>query len=448
MKNYRKILLPMLLSAACSIADAQELQGDWKGILDAGAVKLSIEWHFDKEKSTMSSPDQAAFDIPATCNLLSNDSVDVAVNAIGCRYAGRLQGDSIVGTFTQMGRSFKLNLHRKEADKARPQTPKPPFPYTTEEVSFTNSQAPATLSGTLVVPNSFKKGKTPVVLMVTGSGLEDRNETLFRHQPFLVIADYLARNGIASLRYDDRSYGKSTGDAANATTKDFMEDARAGLTYLKGLHRFGNIGVLGHSEGGTIAFMLAANGDADFIVSIAGMAVTGKELLLKQHHDQLLLQGTPEEITKEYIARLGRIYNYLAVNPPCQNDKAAIADILKGTTLPPDIVGRLTPWADANVGIRAFIALDPKVFIEKTACPVMAINGEKDTQVNAADNLNIIRSALKPDKRNLIKAYPELNHMQQHCTTGNIQEYATIDETVAPEVLADIATWINSLKNK
>ena len=448
MKNRQKILLPILLSAVCSIADAQKLQGDWRGVLDAGTMKLTIEWHFQKEKSTMSSPDQGAFDIPATCNLLSNDSVDVAVAAIGSRYAGRIQGDSIVGIFSQMGRSFKLNLHRKEADKVRPQTPKPPFPYTTEEVSFTNSRAAATLSGTLVVPNSFEQGKTPVVLMVTGSGLEDRNETLFRHQPFLVIADYLARNGIASLRYDDRSCGKSTGDATNATTKDFMEDARAGIMYLKGLHRFGNIGVLGHSEGGTIAFMLAADGDADFIVSIAGMAVTGKELLLKQHHDLLLLQGTPKEITKEYIARLTRIYDYLAANPPRTDDKKAIADILKGTTLPPEIVGRLTPWADANVGIRAFIALDPKAFIEKTACPVMAINGEKDMQVNATDNLNIIRSALKPDKRNLIKAYPGLNHMQQHCTTGSIQEYATIDETVAPEVLTDVAAWINALKNK
>ena len=247
------------------------------------------------------------------------------------------------------------------------------------------------------------------MLMVTGSGLENRDEEVFDHKPFLVIADYLARNGIATLRYDDRSFGESKGgDVKNATTKDFARDAEAGIAYLKSTKKFGKVGVLGHSEGGSIAFMLGAKDKVDFIISMAGIGVKGDTVLTAQTNKAMELAGQTKRLTTLQYR----------VNTMFQK----------------------SPW------LNYFIDYDPAADIAATKCPVMAINGDKDIQVISSLDLPRIKKNLHENKYNFIREYPSLNHLFQHCTTGTPSEYRSIEETISPEVLSDMAKWINSLK--
>ena len=280
-----------------------------------------------------------------------------------------------------------------------------PFPYKTEEVTFTNATDKATLVGTLSYPTDYKKGKTPVVLMVTGSGQENRDEEVFGHKPFLVIADYLARHGVASLRYDDRGFGKSTGgDVKHATTADFARDAASGIEFLRTLKCFGKVGVLGHSEGGSIAFMLGAKGKVDFVISMAGIGVRGDTALTAQANRLLELSGQPMRLsTLQY-----HVNAYM----------------------------KKSPW------LNFFMDYDPSGDISKTLCSVMAINGERDVQVISSLNLIGIKGHLTENPKNFVKEYPALNHLFQHCTTGNVSEYRMIEETISPEVLEDIARFI------
>jgi pimeloyl-ACP methyl ester carboxylesterase len=293
----------------------------------------------------------------------------------------------------------------------RPQTPQQPYPYTTEEVTFRNEKDGATLAGTLTWPIGYdpKSHKKPtVVLLVTGSGQQNRDEEIFEHKPFLVIADYLARQGIASLRYDDRATGASFGgDIASATTEDFSRDAAAGLKFLRGMKAFSKVGLIGHSEGGAIAFILGAKGMTDFIVSMAGPGVKGDTLLVMQQNRVAELMGIT---TKTSIAQLRK------------NEQ-----LLK------------TPW------FRWFIDYDPSADIKSTHCPVFAINGNRDCQVISQQNLTAIEQLLPKTKMTRVKEYPGLNHLFQHCSTGNTNEYRQIEETISAEVLSDIAEWIKGL---
>lgn len=290
------------------------------------------------------------------------------------------------------------------AAQNRPQTPQPPFPYQTEEVTFTNTEADATFAGTLTVPANAKC----VLLMVTGSGLQNRDEEIFGHKPFAVIADCLAHNGIATLRYDDRGFGESKGgNPAYATTQDFADDAAAGIAWLRQSGRFQQVGILGHSEGGTIAFMLGGKGLVDFIVSLAGTTVSGDSILLEQNR-----------------ALYGELVKDLTIDDIRNN---------------PQI--KQIPW------YQFFVTYNPQDDIASITCPVMAVNGEKDIQVPAAMNLNALRRTLPANKHHLIKSYPDLNHLFQHCETGMPDEYEAIEETFSEDVLNDIATWIQSVVN-
>lgn len=281
----------------------------------------------------------------------------------------------------------------------RPQTPQPPFPYQTEEVSFTNDEAGATFAGTLTLPADAKC----VLLMVTGSGQQNRDEEILDHKPFAVIADQLARHGIATLRYDDRGFGQSSGgDLLNATSRDFADDAAAGIRWLRQSGRFPKVGILGHSEGGEIAFMLGAEGMVDFIVSLAGPGVSGDSILLEQNR----------ALFGELVA--GLTIDDIRNNPQIQQ----------------------VPW------YRYFINYDPQQDLARITCPVMALNGEKDCQVPAAMNLNAIRRNLPANGHHLFKSYPDLNHLFQHCETGLPDEYQNIEETFSEEVLNDISIWL------
>ena len=282
-------------------------------------------------------------------------------------------------------------------------------------MTFRNEADGATLAGTLTWPVgqgttvNGQRSKPIAVLLVSGSGQQNRDEELMNHKPFLVIADYLARNGIATLRYDDRATGASVGgDVANATSEDFMRDAQTGLEYLSSRGEFSKVGLLGHSEGGLIAFMLGARKKTDFIVSLAGPGVKGDTLLAAQVNRIMELSGMPANMTvREYRQQ--------------------------------QVVQEM-PW------MKWYVDYDPSTDIRKTRCPVFALNGDRDCQVISSLNLTAIEKLLPKSKKNLVKEYPGLNHLFQHCTTGLVNEYSQIEETISPEVLEDIVQFINSLK--
>lgn len=405
----KTLLLLCLLCPFFGVSAQHAMDGVWTGKLNVGPQTLTLVLHVAHETSenavcTLDSPDQGAMNIPVKSDYCSADSISVSLEQLGLSYQGRLKGDEIVGTFTQ-GMAFPLTLKRGEEKLKRLQNPVEPFPYKTEEVTFTNATDKATLVGTLSYPIDYKKGKTPVVLMVTGSGQENRDEEIFGHKPFLVIADYLARHGVASLRYDDRSFGKSTGgDVKHATTADFARDAASGIEFLRTLKCFSKVGVLGHSEGGSIAFMLGAKGKVDFVISMAGIGVRGDTALTAQANRLLELSGQPMRLsTLQY-----RVNAYM----------------------------KKSPW------LNFFMDYDPSGDISKALCPVMAINGERDVQVISSLNLIGIKAHLTENPKNFVKEYPALNHLFQHCATGNVSEYRMIEETISPEVLEDLVRFI------
>ena len=349
----KKQLFTIALACMGITAQAQNITGTWSGELNAGLQKLKLVLNLtDDGKCTLDSPDQGAKGIPATINFVSADSINVSVEAANASYAARLQDGELKGTFTQNGFKLPLNLKPgKLAEPKRPQTPKPPYPYTTEEVTFQNQKAGATLAGTLTIPAG---GAKTVLIMVTGSGAQNRDEEVFNHKPFAVIADRLARAGIATLRYDDRATGKSDGGKnPDVTTKDFAEDALAGIEWLRAQKRFKKIGIIGHSEGGTIAFMLGAQKAVDFIVSLAGTSVKGDSVLLAQ--TKAIGGAQVKDLSIEQLRNL----------PEMQN-----------------------PW------VKWFVDYNPQVDIAKIKCPVMALNGSKDPQVIATQNLPALRRTL------------------------------------------------------
>lgn len=412
----RRFILLVLLAVALLPSLAQNLCGTWHGALNVGGQKLGLIFHFYKDGSgkysgKMDVPQQGAKGIPVDLKVFSCDSLCLQVPAINMSYSGKLEKEIIKGTFRQNGMAFPLNLTSGKAEQpVRPQDPQPPFGYKTEEVTFQNKEAGVMLAGTLTYPTGYVPGKgIPVVLMVSGSGAQNRNEEVFGHKPFLVLADYLAKHGIASLRYDDRGVGKSTGNAAACTSEDFAEDAKAGLDWLRGCKTFNRIGVLGHSEGGMIAFMLGAGNAADFIVSMAGTGIPGDTLLAEQRNAALRMHRQPAGQTVKLVRK--------------------------------EIASR-----PQSVWLDFFMDYNPAPAIAKTEIPVMAINGSNDMQVLAESNLGMIRKLLAgKNKKNLIKEYPDLNHLFQHCAPKNALDYYHIKETCSPEVLQDIAGWINGL---
>lgn len=411
-----KFLLTSLFLLLSAFSYAQKIDGSWKGSLDVGTQKLEIIFYFSKGDSgdavaTMDVPEQSALGIPVKLNLLTEDSVSLEVAAIKMAYEGRLEGGRIKGIFRQMGFSFPLELQPGNVEKQnRPQEPVEPFAYMTENVRFHNKDADVWLSGTLSYPTGYTKGKkVPVVIMVSGSGPQNRDEEVFGHKPFLVIADYLAKNGIASLRYDDRGVGESTGSQSGCTSADFADDAECGLQFLKERGEFSKVGVLGHSEGGLIAFMLGADKKADFIVSLAGPGIKGDTLLAEQNNAILKSKGL--------------------------NAGTNVKELRESMSVQPK-----------NSWMEFFMNYDPQPDIERTDIPVMAINGANDLQVIAESNLKAIERLLSgKNEKNFIKEYQGLNHLFQHCTPETAMDYYKIEETCSAEVLKDIADWINGL---
>ena len=426
------VISAILLLSAAMFSHAQT--GTWSGKLDVQGTKLSIVFHLDEEKPSVDSPDQGARGIPVELERTAMGTVTIRVPSIGASYEGLWLGKQIVGTFRQGGASLPLTLTPGEEKLRRPQTPVGPFPYSTEEVSFANGDA--VLKGTLALPEGCSRS-TPVLIMVTGSGLQNRDEEIFEHKPFAVIADALARAGVATLRYDDRGFGESTGDAVNCTTEDLGNDALAGIGLLR--ERFDKVGVIGHSEGGTIALMLAAEGQADFIVSLAGMAVSGKETLLWQNRLALAAAGVSAETVDAYCRALEEVFDAGTAGtlmPPA--DKYDLPDALK-QNLAAVVMQLRMPY------LKYFVALDVRPLLGRITCPVLALNGTRDMQVEAESNLGALRNGLAGNPCNKLEAVEGTNHLFQHCRTGMSDEYRDIEETIAPEVLEIIVQWLLEL---
>lgn len=439
------VLVLFVLSSLCHVS---ALTGRWRGELVLGPTKLPLIFDFKdngsgKTEVRMDSPQQGAKGIPCEAVYLSNDSLRVECRTIGAVYSARITKDGIEGTFTQRGYQFPLVLIREQTlSDRRPQTPQPPYPYIETDTIFYSSDG-TELAGTLTIPLSPAGKKYPVVVMVTGSGPQNRDEEIFEHRPFAVIADYLARNGIASFRYDDRGVASSKGNYPKATIDTFRIDAQSAFDFVKGTDKFSKVGILGHSEGGTLAIMIASEGKPDFIISLAGMVVPSKEMLMAQNIRVLDQFGITGEQREGSIKLLEELYAQIAdqtkrgVVQPIDIDM-----ICKDNSL--NVPSTVLESVKRNVTARnayfdSLVILDPTAAMKKISCPVLAINGTKDTQVYADPNLDAFRKNVKSVE---IKRMAGLNHLMQHAETGDIAEYGEIRETISPEVLQLIAEFI------
>jgi pimeloyl-ACP methyl ester carboxylesterase len=456
-------VLPELKKSSSS--DPNDIKGNWLGALSfSGAelrliVKITID-SSGKLITALDSPDQGATNIPVEETGFQNGHLSLAVKSIGGGLEGDLAEDKtmIQATWTQGGMSLPLELKRIDSipQLNRPQEPKPPFPYDEREVTYENKGAGVTLAGTLTLPRTG--GPFPVVLLITGSGAQNRNEELMGHKPFLVLADYLTRRGIAVLRVDDRGVGQSTGQFKTATSLDFLGDVLAGVAYLKTVKEIDprHIGLIGHSEGGMIAPLAAVKSpDVAFIVLMAGPGIPGDQLLALQQALIEKAQGMNDEI----ISKNSKIQEQvLAVAKSSLDSAAAAAKIhqiikdgiaqmteeeKKQPAYAPEMVEVsvqqvLSPW------FRYFMTYDPRPTLEKVKCPVLAINGEKDLQVPPKQNLSAIEKYLKKagNKDFTVKELPGLNHLFQTATTGSPDEYVKIEETISPSALSTISDWI------
>jgi len=443
--------------------DNDKIKGNWLGTLKISTIELRVVFKVIENedgslKATLDSPDQGAFDIPVDSTIYNEPNIRFVVLAVTGFYEGKFEQDSIVGRWTQ-GSSFPLTLTKTEniEPPKRPQEPKPPFPYNEEDVTFPNKDANLNLAGTFTSP---KEGDSfPAVILISGSGPQNRNEELLGHKPFLVLADYLTKNGIAVLRFDDRGIGKSTGDVSSATTKDFTTDVLAAVEYLKSRNYVNKIGLIGHSEGGVIAPLAAVQSDdIDFIIMMAGPGMNGKEILRLQTALILRANGTDEETITRDVETAVKMYDII-IN---EKDSTVTVEKLRvffnarysemteeeRTQLgDPDVFFKQQLKVILNPWFRFFLEYDPYPTLTKVKVPVLAINGEKDLQVPPKENLELIEKALKEggNKNYKIAELPGLNHLFQSAETGSPNEYAKIEETISPAALNMILDWIKEI---
>jgi dienelactone hydrolase len=434
-------------------AEPSDIDGAWVGKLNVGAMNLRIVMHFtstaDGLTATMDSPDQGAKGMPVTSVTRNGSSILVEMKQIAGKFEGKISSDlnSIDGTWTQGPNSFPLVLSRvkdtADLERRRPQNPVPPYPYRSEDVEYSNPVANIKLAATFTIPQG--KGPFPAVVLITGSGPQDRDETLMGHKPFLVLSDYLTRRGIAVLRADDRGTAKSGGTFATATTADFATDTEAGVAYLKTRPEVNphKIGLIGHSEGGVIAPMVAArNPDIAFIVMMAGSGVSGEEILVAQ--TQLIVEAggatheAAEKAGAEERSLLDIVVREKDVEALKKQLRANLAGQVPEAKMDATIKQIVSPW------YRYFVTYDPAPALTKVKCPVLVLNGEKDLQVPPQQNLPAIRKALEEGGNTNfeIDELAGLNHLFQTAKTGAPSEYADIEETISPVALNKISSWI------
>lgn len=453
----KKIILFFLMFFSASSIFAQEIIGQWNGLLKVPSGQLRLILHIQQKagglSSTMDSPDQGAKGLPIAETSFENGILKIKSAQMGLEYEGKFaeNGQTINGNFKQGGQVFPLVLSREIVEKAklvRPQTPVQPYPYYSEDVTFANKAANISLAGTLTLPK--KEGVYPVVVLITGSGPQNRNEEIAGHQPFLVLADELTKNGIAVLRYDDRGVAKSSGDFKMATTQDFASDVESALAYLKTRKEINpkKMGLIGHSEGGLIAPMVAANHkEVSFIVLLAGPGVPISDLILLQKEQIERQMGVSEaEINKGQEIFKGAYHKILNAKA---NDEALKVDLNNyfktsfGAGMNDKDIQAITNQLLGAWWFQ-FIRTNPAQYLEKVKCPVLALNGGTDLQVSAKENLAGIKMALQKtgNKKVTLKELPKLNHLFQESETGAVSDYGIIEQTISPIVLTEIRNWI------
>ncbi len=447
-----------------NLAHAQDITGQWNGILSFSGGQLRVVFNIEKTgtgyTSTMDSPDQGAKGIPTTSTSFDGKTLKLTSSQMKMEFAGTYKNaESIEGTFIQSGQSMPLNLSRKMIEKAkvlRPQEPIKPYSYYTEEVTFKNPEADITLSGTLSLPDTKKA--YPVVILISGSGPQNRDEELMGHKPFLVLADQLTKNGIGVLRFDDRGTGASKGEFKSATTEDFATDVESAIKYLQTRKEVNKklIGLIGHSEGGVIAPMVASkNNTVKYIVLLAGTGIPGMELLLMQKEQLEKAAGESDESIAKGISMNKGAFEIVASTPSDKLEAALENYYSEAAIANPDIVPdglsketyvKMASKQLSSPWMKYFLTYDPKVALQQVKCPVLAINGDKDLQVPSKENLQAIRSALEKggNKQITIKEMPGLNHLFQECTTGLPEEYGKIEQTISPKALEVVTAWLKT----
>ncbi len=451
-----KTLISMVLILLAQTFYAQEIIGPWQGELDIQGMKLPLILHVNKDgenlKSTLDSPKQGAKDLAVSKTEFVNNELKFEATNLGVSYKGTLKDGKIEGTFSQGGMQLPLTFVKSTGENKtvfnRPQTPKEPFDYKTEEVTFVNPIDKNTLAGTISIPKNFKNSDK-ILVMITGSGKQNRDEELFGHKPFAVIADDFAKKGIATLRLDDRGIGGSSKGKDDDTSANYATDISTAVDFLvkKG---YKNIGLIGHSEGGMIAPIVSTtNKNVKFLVLMAGPGTQLDELLLKQNESAGKLAGMSDKDLAE--AKIGnqKIYNFI------KNYKGNNYETDLKNFMTENFKGKMTD-AEINQTVnqtkknwfRYFIKFNPDHYLSKIKIPVLALNGSKDFQVPAKDNLAAIKKSLtKAGNKNFEIAEMEgLNHLFQECKTGAFSEYADIEQTISPKVLEKMSSWI--LKRK
>lgn len=444
----RRVIL-LLFVGSVALAQQVGIEGNWLGTLTAGPMALRLVLKVSKDangvlSAKLDSIDQGANDLPVSSISLNGGTVKFEMAAIRASFEGAWKGDAIEGAWTQ-GRSMPLVLKRtgKPPVIDRPQNPKKPYPYDEEEVSYPNKVVEGvTLAGTLTIPRVA--GRHPAVLLLTGSGPQDRDESLMGHKPFLVMADHLTRKGIAVLRFDDRGFGKSTGKFATAAMDDFISDARAGIEFLKAHARIDarQLGIIGHSEGGLVAPKVAAgSADIAFIILMAGTGVIGEELLYKQGELIARAMGASAEVIAKQRAQQTEIFAVVKSEAEEATRAAKVRAFMDKSSVPG---GDAQVRMMSSAWFRELLTYDPAPTLAKVKQPVLAINGELDLQVPPSQNLPPIVKALEVGGNQDYAAVKlrGLNHLFQTSKTGAVSEYAQIEETIAPVALETISDWI------
>ncbi|MBS1587333.1 MAG: alpha/beta fold hydrolase [Bacteroidetes bacterium] len=474
MKKY--FLTIFLLSLAFADGHAQNnFVGNWLGKLRVGR-DLRIVFHVSdsggKFSATMDSPDQSAKDIPCSAVTVLGDSIAIEMSNIHGLYSGKMTDSvTLTGTWSQSGHTLPMELKKvtevpevlAAPRSGRPQTPQPPFDYEVRDVIYNNADKSIQYGATITIPKG--KGPFPAVLLITGSGQQNRDEEIFGHKPFAVIADYLTKNGYLVMRVDDRGVGKTTGNLDTATTEDFAKDATVSFEYMKTLPEANrkHLGLMGHSEGGMIAEMIAAERkDVDFVVLLAGPGVRTTMLMEEQNSAYMASLGIPQAAIDKYKP----LYSSIAHDIIYSKDSAQAYTALKNHI---DLWVKQTDSASVSVttGIRDteskeefldaairtysnrwyryFLSFDPKPYLKRMSCKVLALDGDKDIQVVSRSNLAGIRIGLSESKSKVVvtKEMKGLNHLFQTCTKCTVEEYAELEETFSPTALALIVDWLD-----
>jgi pimeloyl-ACP methyl ester carboxylesterase len=459
LSSLSALVVAMALAVTPGAASARQRtpEGSWSGALQLPGAQLRLVFHVvaegDRYSATMDSPDQGVRGIPAGPLEIAGDSVTIPVAVANGSFAGVLRGDTLEGVWRQSGRSLPLILVRGEAieeapDRVRPQHPEAPFPYRTEEVRYPNGAAGIELAGTLTLPEG--DAPAPAVVLISGSGPQNRDEEVAGHRIFHVLADHLTRAGVAVLRFDDRGVGESTGTFATATSEDFASDVEAGVAFLRRRADIDpdRVGLIGHSEGGLVAPMVARSDDAlAFLVLLAGPGVNGEEVLVSQTARMQRGQGVPEAQIAANERAIRGVAEVLRTQP-AEAWKEAMMEVLLDAVpagvsetqaraaVEPQVTQFASPW------MAFFVAHDPIPDLESLTIPVLALNGGLDVQVLPEINLPPIRDALSGNPGAEVIELPGLNHLFQPAETGMPAEYAEIETTFDPAALARIAEWI------